>query len=60
MVFWLFSGLDQKSGALICSSSLASWVFRAGASKIAPHSLSLLAERGVFPFQFVESHLLRV
>ena len=57
MIFWLFSGFDQKSGALICSSSLASWVFRVGASKIAPHSVSLLAERSVFSFQFVESHI---
>jgi len=29
---------------------------RAGASKIAPHSVSLLAERNVFSFQFVEGH----
>ena len=56
MIFWLFSGLDQKSGALICSSSLASCVRRVAASKIAPHSVSLLAERDVFAFQFVEGH----
>jgi hypothetical protein len=30
---------------------------RAGASKIAPHSISLLAERRVFPLKFVESHV---
>ena len=56
MTFWLFSGCDQKSGALICSSVSASCVLRAGASKIAPHSVSLLAERSVFSFQFVEGH----
>jgi hypothetical protein len=56
MIFWLFSGLDQKSGALVSSSILASWVFRVGASKIAPHSVSLLAERGVFALEFVEGH----
>ena len=56
MIFWLFSGFDQKSGALICSSSLANCARRAGASKIAPHSVSLLAERNVFSFQFVEGH----
>ena len=52
-----FFGLDQKSGAVICSSILASWVFCAGASKIAPHSVSLLAERNVLSFQFFEGHL---
>ena len=56
MIFWLFSGFDQKSGALVSSSVLASWVFRVGASKIAPHSVGLLAERGVFALQFVEGH----
>jgi hypothetical protein len=29
---------------------------RLGASKIAPHSVGLLAERGVFALEFVESH----
>jgi hypothetical protein len=53
MIFWLFSGLDQKSGAAICSSSLLSWVCLAEASKIAPHSFSLLAERLVFPGEIV-------
>jgi hypothetical protein len=47
MIFWLFSGFDQKSGALVSSSILASWVFRVEASKIAPHSVGLLAERRV-------------
>jgi len=56
MIFWLFSGFDQKSGALICCSVWASWALRAGASKIAPHSVCLLAERNVFSFQFVEGH----
>jgi len=56
MIFWLFSGLDQKSGALICSSVWVNWDLRAGASKIAPHSVGLLAERNVFSFQFVEAH----
>jgi hypothetical protein len=56
MIFWLFSGWDQKSGVLICSSSLPNWDFREEASKIAPHSVSLLAERCVFSFEFVERH----
>jgi hypothetical protein len=56
MIFWLFSGFDQKSGAWICSSVLARVALRAGASKIAPHSVGLLAERGVFPLEFVEGH----
>jgi len=57
MIFWLFSGFDQKSGALVSSSILASWVFRVKASKIAPHSVSLLAERRVLALQFLECHL---
>jgi hypothetical protein len=56
MTFWLFSGCDQKSGALICSSVLFNCDRREGASKIAPHSVSLLAERYVFAFQFFERH----
>jgi hypothetical protein len=56
MIFWLFSGWDQKSGLLISCSSLPSWVFREEASKIAPHSVGLLAERRIFSFEFVESH----
>jgi hypothetical protein len=57
MTFWLFSGFDQKSGALACSSSFSNWERRAGTSKIAPHSVGLLAERSVLSFQFVEGHL---
>jgi len=56
MIFWLFSGFDQKSGALISSSSLDSWDWRVEGSKIAPHSVSLLAERNVLSFQFFEGH----
>jgi hypothetical protein len=56
MIFWLFSGCDQKSGAWIISSVWASWALRPAASKIAPHSVSLLAERTVLSFQFVEGH----
>jgi len=60
MSFWLFSGFDQKSGALVRSSILASWDLRVGASKIAPHSVSLLAERRIIALKFVEGHLLLV
>jgi len=56
MTFWLFSGLAQKSGALTCSSDFASCDFRLGASKIAPHGVGLLAERGVLTFEFFEGH----
>jgi hypothetical protein len=56
MAFWLFSGWLQKSGSEISSSNLESWRCLAGASKIAPHGESLLAERGVFSFEFVECH----
>jgi hypothetical protein len=56
MAFWLFSGWLQKSGSEICSSSFESWRCLAGASKIAPHGESLLAERSVFSFQFVDGH----
>src|SRR5207253_3703688 len=45
-----------KSGSEICCSVLASWAFLAGASKIAPHSVSLLAERSVLSFQLLEGH----
>jgi hypothetical protein len=58
MIFWLFSGFDQKSGALIWVSVWANWDLRCGASKIAPHSVGLLAERNVLSFQFVEGHSL--
>jgi len=60
MIFWLFSGFAQKSGALICSSVWASWDLRCGASKIAPHSVGLLAERNVLSFQFFEGHSIKV
>jgi hypothetical protein len=56
MSFWLFSGCDQKSGALISFSDFSNCARRAGASKIAPHSVGLLAERNVFSFQFFEGH----
>jgi hypothetical protein len=52
--------LDQKSAALIRSSSLANWDLREGTSKIAPHSVSLLAERDVFALQFVEGHSISI
>jgi len=57
MAFWLFSGWLQKSGSAICFSILESWRSLAGASKIAPHGESLLAERCVFSFQFVDGHV---
>jgi hypothetical protein len=56
MIFWLFSGLLQKSGEEICCSSLFNLVFCAGASKIPPHGERLFAEGEVFPFQFFDSH----
>jgi len=56
MAFWLCSGWLQKSGSEISSSSFESWRCLAGASKIAPHGESLLAERVVFSFQFVDGH----
>jgi len=56
--FWLFSGWLQKSGSEICFPVLLAGVL-AGASKIAPHGESLLAERGVFTFQFVDGHIAR-
>jgi hypothetical protein len=56
MIFWLFSGLFQKSGSLISFSSSANFARLPGASKIAPHRRSLLAERGVFALEFFESH----
>ena len=37
-------------------SSLLKWFCLEGAPKIAPHSVSLLAERRIFPFEFVERH----
>jgi hypothetical protein len=53
---WLLSGLFQKSGAAISFSSSSNWRRLAGASKIAPHSVGLLAERHVITLEFVESH----
>jgi hypothetical protein len=44
MIFWLFSGCDQKSGWAICASVSASFFFCAGASKIPPEGQSLFAE----------------
>jgi hypothetical protein len=52
MIFWLRSGSFQKSGDAIRSSDLASSARFLGASKIAPHSDRLLAERLILPFQF--------
>jgi hypothetical protein len=34
----------------------ASWDFLVGASKIAPHSVSLLAERDVLPLEVFDYH----
>jgi hypothetical protein len=56
MTSWLFSGWFQKSGLEICCSVVANSALFAGASKIAPHSVGLLAERNVFSFQFFQSH----
>jgi hypothetical protein len=56
MTSWLFSGWFQKSGSEICCSVVANSARLAGASKIAPHSVGLLAERNVFSFQFFQSH----
>jgi hypothetical protein len=50
MIFWVFPGWLQKSGAAVCSSVFWSWDFSAGASKIPPHSQGLFAEGGVLPF----------
>ena len=50
------SGLFQKSGAAICCSMVRSCSAFAGTSKIAPHSVRLLAELGVRPFEFFEGH----
>jgi len=56
-IFWFFSGWSQKSGALACSSILANSAFFAGASKIAPHGLSLPAEREILSFEVFVDHL---
>ena len=56
MIFWLFSGLLQKSGDEICCSSLTNLDFCVGASKIPPHGNRLFAEGEVFPFKLFDSH----
>jgi len=50
MIFWLFSGRFQKSGAEVRSSIFCSLDFSAGASKIPPDSQGLFAEGGIFAF----------
>jgi len=60
MIFCERSESFQKSGAEITSSVLASSAFFLAASKIAPHGLSLRAERGVLPFEFFEGHRVRL
>jgi len=50
MIFWLFSGWLQKSGAPICSSTFCSLDFRVGESKIPPHGQGLFAEGVILPF----------
>src|SRR5258708_37482539 len=56
MIFCDFSGWFQKSGSEICCSVLASSAFLPGTSKIAPHSVGLLAERSVLSFQLFKCH----
>jgi hypothetical protein len=53
MIFWLFSGWFQKSGAATSSSTFWSLVLWAGASKIPPHGQGLFAEGGILSFEFV-------
>jgi hypothetical protein len=48
MIFWLFSGLFQKSGAEISVSLLVSFCRWPDASKIPPHGSRLVAEGLVF------------
>jgi hypothetical protein len=50
MIFWLFSGWLQKSGAAVCSSNFCSLDLSAGASKIPPHGQGLIAEGRVAVF----------
>src|SRR5258708_33089029 len=57
MIFCDFSGWFQKSGSEICCSVLANSAFLPGASKIAPHSVGLLAERSVLSFQLFKCHV---
>jgi len=56
MTSWLFSGWFQKSGSEMSVSVLASSALLPEASKIAPHSFGLLAERNVLSFQFFQNH----
>jgi len=58
MTFWLDSGESQKFGAAISASIFSNWARLLGASKIAPHSFSLLAVRGVLPLEFFQGHKL--
>jgi hypothetical protein len=48
MIFWLFSGLFQKSGAEMTASLCVSFCRCAGASKIPPDGRRLVAEGLVF------------
>ena len=57
IIFWVLSeGWLQKSESEICCSILASCAFFPEGSKIAPHSVGLLAERSVLSFQFFAYH----
>jgi hypothetical protein len=60
MTFWLRSGWFQKSGEAISFSVLSKMVRLEGASKIAPHSFCLLAERFVLSLELVEGHTFSV
>jgi hypothetical protein len=57
MIFWLCSGLDQKSGDEICCSSLAIFDLWPGASKIPPHGQGLLTQGQVLSFDVFGSHI---
>jgi hypothetical protein len=54
MIFWLFSGLLQKSGAAMRFSISLSFVCCLEASKIPPHGERLIAEGKVFPFELFD------
>ena len=54
--FWLRSESFQKSGEEINSSVLDSSSRFFDASKIAPHSDRLLAERFILPREFIKRH----
>jgi hypothetical protein len=56
MIFWVASGLDQKSGAAICCSISSRRFFLAGMSKIAPHGFRLPAELGVRLAEVFQGH----